>query len=346
MRPIGATSGGTGRRTWACLPISCAISSRFVFPQPGPACDSGDGWRAIPRTIGSTRAARSARRCPAPTMSPKDSDGAIYVSAGNQVLRLAGDGFATRSVFADVRRRRPVVWRFTPTAACWSASPAAGWRRSMPAGRSRWLNQVGRPAAAMPDRRHRRAPTARIFMTEGSIGTQPRGLGAGISWRRTISAAWSRCGPELERRERSAAGICIIRMGWRLSADGKTLWLTESWNHRLSRAAISGRNIAAPQTVLGNMPGYPARLATSTRAAGSGSASSRCARIWSNSCCARTISAQEMMADHPAGPLDRARRSPPAIDCHEPMQFGSIKALGIEKPWAPPRSYGLLVAHR
>ena len=25
------------------------------------------------------------------------------------------------------------------------------------------------------------------------------------------------------------------------------------------------------------------------------------------------------------------------------MQFGSIKALGIEKPWAPPRSYGLLV---
>jgi hypothetical protein len=29
--------------------------------------------------------------------------------------------------------------------------------------------------------------------------------------------------------------------------------------------------------------------------------------------------------------------------CHEPMQFGSIKALGIEKPWAPPRSYGLVV---
>ncbi|MEA2814041.1 MAG: hypothetical protein QOI93_1738, partial [Rhodospirillaceae bacterium] len=29
--------------------------------------------------------------------------------------------------------------------------------------------------------------------------------------------------------------------------------------------------------------------------------------------------------------------------CLEPMQFGSIKALGIQKPWAPPRSYGLLV---
>jgi hypothetical protein len=30
-------------------------------------------------------------------------------------------------------------------------------------------------------------------------------------------------------------------------------------------------------------------------------------------------------------------------DCLEPMQFGSIKALGIQKPWAPPRSYGLVV---
>ena len=25
------------------------------------------------------------------------------------------------------------------------------------------------------------------------------------------------------------------------------------------------------------------------------------------------------------------------------MQIGGIKALGIQKPWAPPRSYGLLV---
>jgi hypothetical protein len=29
-------------------------------------------------------------------------------------------------------------------------------------------------------------------------------------------------------------------------------------------------------------------------------------------------------------------------DALEPMQSGSIKALGIQKPWAPPRSYGLI----
>ena len=31
---------------------------------------------------------------------------------------------------------------------------------------------------------------------------------------------------------------------------------------------------------------------------------------------------------------------PPGL---EPMQIGGVKALGIQKPWAPPRSYGLLV---
>jgi hypothetical protein len=30
-------------------------------------------------------------------------------------------------------------------------------------------------------------------------------------------------------------------------------------------------------------------------------------------------------------------------NCLEPMQIGSVKALGIQKPWAPPRSYGLVV---
>ena len=29
-------------------------------------------------------------------------------------------------------------------------------------------------------------------------------------------------------------------------------------------------------------------------------------------------------------------------DCLEPMQIGAVKALGIQKPWAPPRSYGLV----
>ncbi len=49
---------------------------------------------------------------------------------------------------------------------------------------------------------------------------------------------------------------------------------------------------------------------------------------------------EEMMRDHPAG-LWIAPALATSGHCLEPMQFGSIKALGIQKPWAPPRSYGL-----
>ena len=51
---------------------------------------------------------------------------------------------------------------------------------------------------------------------------------------------------------------------------------------------------------------------------------------------------QEMMATIPPG-LWIAPALATSGHCLEPMQFGWIKALGIEKPWAPPRSYGLLV---
>jgi hypothetical protein len=30
------------------------------------------------------------------------------------------------------------------------------------------------------------------------------------------------------------------------------------------------------------------------------------------------------------------------FDCREPTQIGRIKKLGIQKPWAPARSYGLV----
>ena len=129
--------------------------------------------------------------------------------------------------------------------------------------------------------------------------------------------------------------------GVAIAADGRTLWFTESWKHRISRAAISGRGIGEPQTAIGNMPGYPTRLGHC--AAGG---------FWLSVFAVRTHLVefvlgedefrQEMMATiRPGLWISPALAS--SGHCLEPMQFGGIKALGIEKPWAPPRSYGLLV---
>jgi hypothetical protein len=92
--------------------------------------------------------------------------------------------------------------------------------------------------------------------------------------------------------------------------------------------------------VIRNMPGYPSRLANS---AGGG--------FWLSFVGVRTHLVEfvlkeddfryEMMRTIPRA-YWIAPVIPSARDCLEPLQLGGLRALGIEKPWAPPRSYGLL----
>ncbi|MGG6499006.1 UNVERIFIED_CONTAM: SMP-30/gluconolactonase/LRE family protein, partial [Bacteroidetes bacterium 56_B9] len=47
--------------------------------------------------------------------------------------------------------------------------------------------------------------------------------------------------------------------GVAISADGSSLWFTESWEHRISRLPLD-RLGGSPEAVVANLPGYPARL--------------------------------------------------------------------------------------
>ena len=51
------------------------------------------------------------------------------------------------------------------------------------------------------------------------------------------------------------------------SPDERFLWLTESWSHRVCRAAVIGRDLGTVEPIIRNLPGYPARLG---RAVGGG----------------------------------------------------------------------------
>ncbi|MGO9625608.1 MAG: strictosidine synthase, partial [Steroidobacteraceae bacterium] len=98
--------------------------------------------------------------------------------------------------------------------------------------------------------------------------------------------------------------------------------------------------IATPQIVIPNMPGYPSRLG---RGADGG--------FWLSLFGVRTLLIEFVLRDDDFRE-DMMRTISPAYwiapalttsgDCLEPMQTGGIKALGIQKPWAPPRSYGLV----
>jgi hypothetical protein len=265
------------------------------------------------------------------------SDGAVYVSAGKQVLRLSGAGYATREKFAEFEGVAGGL-AVHPDGRLLVCVAGRGLAAVDANGKQSWLNQVeDQPLHCLTS--VTAAPDGSIFMTDGS-NRHPRADWVRDLMEKNHAGRLVACGARLDGAKVLLRDLYYPH-GVAMTADGKALWYTESWRHRISRAAISGRDIATPQTLIGNMPGYPTRLGPCI---GGG--------FWLSVFGVRTHLVefvlreddfrQEMMAT-----ISQSLWISPALSttghCHEPMQFGSIKALGIEKPWAPPRSYGLVV---
>lgn len=130
--------------------------------------------------------------------------------------------------------------------------------------------------------------------------------------------------------------------GLAVEPGGEGLLVTTAWDHGLSRVnpAATARR-AFLETLIPNMPGYPARVAP---AAGGG--------YWLAFFALRT-QLVELVLREDAFRKEMMRCVDPALwirpalatsGSHlEPLQGGGIKKLGIRKPWAPPRSYGLVL---
>lgn len=117
--------------------------------------------------------------------------------------------------------------------------------------------------------------------------------------------------------------------------DG-TVLVSESWAHRVPQVGDS-----RPAAAIRRLPGYPSRLAPD----GSGG-------FWLTLFSGRT-QLVEFVLKEDAYRHEMMRTIEPeywvspayssGADFLEPLQGGSVKQMGILKPWAPPRSYGLIV---
>ncbi|MFC5738804.1 SMP-30/gluconolactonase/LRE family protein [Sinirhodobacter huangdaonensis] len=150
------------------------------------------------------------------------------------------------------------------------------------------------------------APSGRIVALDPATGAGEE-LATGLAW---------------------PAGVCV-------SADGGQLWFSEAWTHRLWSLDLVG---GTRRLITRNFTGYPGRIV----AQGAG--------FWISFFALRTeltefvlserAFCERMMAEVPRdlwiGPALNSRMAHLA-----PTQLGGIKKLGIEKAWAPPRSYGL-----
>jgi len=120
-------------------------------------------------------------------------------------------------------------------------------------------------------------------------------------------------------------------------AAGDGVWVAESWRHRLQHfgAGQPGR------PVVDRLPGYPSRLTP----AGGGD-------YWLTVFATRTQLVEFILREPAFRKRMMAEIEPqywvaPALRSGgtflEPMQGAHIKTMGILKPWAPPRSYGLVI---
>lgn len=161
-------------------------------------------------------------------------------------------------------------------------------------------------------------------------------------WKRDLMTL-GRSGSILQFDLRSGKGVCLLdglAFPYGLvRGRSRDVYISEAWRHRVvSLEADAPRNATA---VLEELPGYPARL---HKARGSG--------YWLTLFAARSqlfefVLTERRYREHMIAEIHPDYWIAPDLSTGksylEPMQGGGLKQMGIMKPWAPPRSYGLLI---
>lgn len=262
-------------------------------------------------------------------------DGVLYVSTGRHILRCTGDDFDKREVFAALDGTVGGL-AAVPDGGLLACVSGKGLIALSSSGQIVGkLDSVGDETIACP-LSVTVAPDGAIYLTDGSRNNSPEDWLRDLMENRIPSGRLIACNASL-----GDAKVVADRLAWPLgvvvSGDGKDVWVTESWTHRL---IAFGRNSGGKRIIIKNFTGYPGRLARGA----SGD-------IWMSFLALRTqltefvlrerAFCEEMMRTVPPdlwiGPALDGRLNP-----REPTQIGRIKKLGIQKPWAPPRSYGLV----
>jgi hypothetical protein len=275
--------------------------------------------------------------------APEDlaSDGqSLFVADGASVLRIDG---ATAPVVAH---------RFDRALSALACVPAGGLAVALGG------NEVRVVGGPHDGRRFDTAGGMRLNAVNALVGTRGGRLLASDGSQTQPPERWKHDVMELGRsgrlvefdladggaRER-ASGLAYA---FGVAAVGDAAWVCESWRHRVveyggtssGRAAQAGGG-SSGRAVIDGLPGYPSRIAP---AQGGG---------WWLTCFTLRTQLVEFVLREPAfrkrmlKEIDPRYWIAPALTSGntflEPMQGAHLKMMGVVKPWAPPRSYGLVI---
>jgi sugar lactone lactonase YvrE len=272
-------------------------------------------------------AAETLLECEAPEDLASDAT-RLYLADGRRLLRLDGHAATELRVFD-----RPI------SALC--ALPDGGLAVALNGCEVRLYPKAdaGDASATFSDRAFHAinalalAPDGTLVATDGSA---TRGF---EEWARDLMEL-NRSGRvfRLDPKTRSVTPLAAgLGFAFGACVSGPDIFVSESWRHRLVAIAPDGTT----RVILGHLPVYPSRL---SMAAGGG--------YWLTAFIARTQLVEfvlrepayrrRMMAEiDPAYWIVPRLRS--GLSFKEPMQGAHLKTMGVVKPWAPPRSYGLVI---
>jgi len=275
--------------------------------------------------------------------APEDlaTDGqSLFVADGSTVLRyeLGDDGGAHPVGGAATAA---LAHSFTQTVTALACLPGGGLAVALDGREVRVVGgpHDGRRWEAVADSRMNAAnaigvaPDGRLLVTDGSLAH------AGAQWRHDLMGL-GQSGRLFELNPASGEARVLatgLAHAFGACAAGPEAWVSESWSHRL-RAYAGGKRGRA---VTDALPGYPSRISP---ASGGG--------FWLTCFTLRTQLVEFVLREHAYRKRMLAEIEPqhwiaPALNSGntflEPMQGAQLKMMGVVKPWAPPRSYGLVI---
>lgn len=256
------------------------------------------------------------------------SDGhTLWLADGPRVLRLGDGGDA-----AEVARAEAPITAVAPFAG--GIAWAVGGREvRVQGGRfdgRRWADAAGLPFVAV---NALAGDGDTLIATEGSAAHAP------TDWQRDLMTLG--CSGRVLRMDATDGHARVLAKhlhhAFGVVTHGSSVWVSESWRHRVIAPGAGER----PRPVIEHLPGYPSRLAP---AAGGG---------WWLTVFAPRTQLVEFVLRERAFRERMIATIPPELwvapqlrsghSFLEPLQGGGIKQMGVLKPWAPPRSYGLVI---
>ena len=175
-----------------------------------------------------------------------------------------------------------------------------------------------------------------VFFTNGSGANGPKAWAKDLMERNCSGSVWrfnastAAC-TELARNLGFPTGVLV---------RANKLIVSEAWKHRLLSIDLEGKEKAA--TLLADLPAYPSRIVPDAEGSG----------YWLCLFAPRSQLIEFVLREHAYRNRMMAEAPPefwiaPALRSGasflEPLQGGGVKRMGILKPWAPTRSYGLVV---